>query len=90
MNSEEHQIPFPCSEYKQQHKNLSGAFFDIVKATGTLGNAQCVWGGSECEFDDMVEFVRRSKDAGSYKFIAGGLLFMLKYRMSEDTIASAP
>ncbi len=89
MNKTEHQKPFPCSEYNQRYKGLKGPFFDILNATDKLRNTYCVWGGTDCQFDDMVKFVRRTTRS-KHKFIAGGLLFMLKYRISNETIASAP
>ncbi len=88
MNRTEHQKPFPCSNYKDKFKGLKGPFFDILNAADELRNTMCVWGGSGCQFDDIVEFVRRSTRPGEHRFIAGGLLFVLKYRISNGTIAS--
>jgi len=90
MNKTEHQKPFPCSKYKELYKGLKGPFFEIINASDAFRNTLCVWGGTDCQFDDMIDFVRRTTKTGKHRFIAGGLLFMLEYRISNVTIASAP
>ncbi len=86
------QKPFPCAQHRDQFTDTYGPFFEIVKALPPLSDAQCVWGGTDCSFDDMIEFVNRTSVDGrpKHKFIAGGLLFSLEYRLSSRTIPSVP
>ena len=92
MNSSEHQQPFPCSQYSEKYENLYGPFFDILKQMPPLNDSLCVWGGNDCTYDDMVSFVQRTTSrVEKYKFMTGGLLFNLRYRMNSPlSIPSVP
>ena len=92
MNSEQHQKPFPCSQYSQTYEDLYGPFFDLVNLIPPLNESMCVWVGNDCTHDGMVSFVQRTtKDVKKYKFMTGGLLFNLGYRMSSPlSVPSVP
>ena len=82
--------PFRCRDRKNIYPLLRGGFFDILDEISQMGSAWCIWGGPDCTYDDLVMFVSQSARAGAYKFVAGGLLFNLDYRMSNTSIPSAP
>lgn len=90
MNSTEQQKPFPCAKYSQIYEDLYGPFFEIVNKIPALSDAQCVWGGTDCSYDDKINFVQRTSENREYRFIAGGLLFNLEYRMSKHAVPSVP
>lgn len=92
MKLEEHQAPFKCRDRKKVWPNLKGAFFDIMDNIPEVEDALCVWAGSKdsCVFDDMVRFLEKTSIEGKHKFVVGGLMFLLGYRVSRYTIPSVP
>eukprot|EP00171_Calliarthron_tuberculosum_P004361 IDg4361t1 len=88
MKALSYEAPFPCHKHEKVWPGLSGAFFSIVKKLKGI-NAYCVWGGADCVFDDMVWFVRDVSKEHPHKFAVGGLMFLMRYRVTEHTIPSA-
>lgn len=82
--------PFPCTDIPQEFKGLSGPFFEYVKRIPALNESQCIWAGPDCTFNGMVDFVKSvPKAPNREKFIAGGQLFLLRARISNNTAPSA-
>ncbi len=89
MRREEHQKLFRCRERARVFPLLSGPFFDLVDAIPELQKASCIWAGPNSTYDSMVQFVGRvSRGNRTLKFISGGLLFQMAYRISNGTIPS--
>lgn len=81
--------PFRCVEHLKYSKDLYGAWFDIIKDMPELLDAYCVFGGNDCTFKSMVEFVNTSTSPTKHRWIAGGLLFVLPQRIQHNVLPSA-
>lgn len=91
MKDPKHQRPFLCSEHQKLYSGgLRGAFFDIVNELRPLNDcAYCVWAGHNCTFDGMLHFIDDSVRAGDpHRWISGGILMALSYRISSNTLPS--
>lgn len=78
-----------CKMNAHYHKEFTGAFFDIVREMEPLEDAYCVWAGgnNDCSFDGLLTFLNESAVAGNdHRFIAGGMLFVLAYRISRTIL----
>ncbi len=47
-----------------------------------LDEALCVFGGPDCSFEEMMQFVAAQKH---HQFVVGGLMFVLPHRLTENT-----
>lgn len=71
------------------NSDLTGAFFQLVKEMPSLRHAHCVWGGPNCTFSSMVEFVNASTPKDGHRWIAGGLLYVIPRRIQRNLVPSA-
>eukprot|EP00171_Calliarthron_tuberculosum_P003041 IDg3041t1 len=83
------QAPFRCHDHKKVDIGVHGVIFNMINEMPELSNARCVWAGPECVFDDLIWFVGNVSKAGQHKFVAAGMLFLLRYRVSKYRIPSA-
>ncbi len=91
MRTEEHQKLFRCRERARVFPLLSGPFFDLVDAIPELQKASCIWAGPNTTYESNIQFVGHvSRGKRTLKFVAGGMLFQMAYRISNGTIPSAP
>lgn len=72
MTSEEHQTLFKCRDHREAFSDLGGIAFDIHKETASA-NSLCVWGGKDCKFNRLVDFIALRAPEG-YQFAITGLL----------------
>ncbi len=86
MKTEDSVRLFPCRDRKSEFPGLEGVSFDLMDNL-PLDDALCIYGGPNCTFTGMLEFVRRQRD---HQFVAGGLLFSIPERLTENTRPSAP
>jgi len=92
MTDLKHQRPFLCSENRKLYSGgLRGFFFDIINEMKPLRNsAYCVWAGPDCSFDGLLHFMDESANAGDrHRWISGGILMELPYRMKNNTLPSS-
>ena len=94
LESEEPQ-PFLCRDHDILYPKTKGLFFDVLQGVSEyvpeVRNAQCIFGGKKCSFDNSVRFVEDIvKNEPSYQFVAGGYLVFLFYRRSKYTVHSQP
>ncbi len=87
--------PFLCRDHDILYSNLTGLFFDILRGVSKqvpqVRESRCIFGGSQCTFDNTVQFVGDvAKKDPSYKFVAGGYLLFLENRRTRYTIHSQP
>lgn len=80
---------FSCRNRRRKYPRLRGLFFDIVDAIPALENSLCVYAGNDCTFDGILEFVIEQTKSG-YKFVGGGFLMFLEYRLAPQVQLSAP
>lgn len=92
MKNGEYERPFLCSDHLKRVPPFEGTFFDILKEVGgPLGDSYCVYSGSNCTFDGMIDFVNQSALAvHGHRWVVGGLLFVLEKRISTNAIPSIP
>lgn len=62
----------------------------MIREMKPLEDAYCVWAGNNYSFDGQLQLLTDSTAAGNeHRWIAGGLLFVLEYRISSSSIPSA-
>lgn len=90
MKYHEDSTLFPCSRPRDStFEHLHGSAFEIMAASYKAVDALCVWGGPDCQFNEMVEFIdEQARESPSYKFGATGLLKENKRRLTENVIQS--
>lgn len=79
------QAPFPCS--RASSLGLKGVFFDMLLSMDALREAYCVWGGPDCTFSAMISVLNTTQPE-SYKWVAGGFLFLLPQRIESKLLPS--
>lgn len=86
--------PFKCKESLTKYKkDLGGSFFKFIKSENIppLEEAYCIFNGDECTFNDEIEFLSYAYQRNpSHQFIVGGIMFIMSYRISNDSIPSTP
>lgn len=90
MTSPENQTLFPCKNRKKLFPQLDGIAFQLHQELN-LDNAQCVWAGSRCTFNEVVKFVSdRAQDNSTkaYMFGVTGLVAQLPSRVSLDALTT--
>lgn len=69
---------------------LGGTTFEFIRRTAA-SNAACVWGGPECLFNDLVDFIDNSAQnnaTGMYQFAATGLFLENSHRERKHLFQS--
>ncbi len=90
MRSSQQQNLFRCRDRSRIYPGLTGPFLDLVDEIPELWDSYCIWAGPNTTFDGMVDFVRYvSSGERSLKFVVGGMLFQMSYRISNGSIPSA-
>lgn len=84
--------PFKCRESLTKYgKILHGPYFYFIQNIPVLEDAYCVYVGDECSYDNQVEFLTDISDRNeNHQFIVAGHMFIMSYRISNDSIPSAP
>lgn len=83
MKTDAQQVPFRCSDPRGAFPGLTGAMWNILKATATQ-DAWCIWGGAASSFDDMTAFVTaRANSHPLHQFGVASLLLESPSRVSE-------
>ncbi len=81
---------FQCRQRSRIYPGLHGPFLDLVDEIPELQDSYCIWAGPNTTFDGMVDFVRYvSRGERPLKFVVGGMLFQMSYRISNGSIPSA-
>lgn len=74
---------FPCTRpLMSGFSQLQGNAFDVMSSSYEFTNALCVWGGPDCQFNDMVNYIDQA--SSDYKLGATGLLLENKQRLREN------
>lgn len=66
---------FNCND-SGQIRGLGGTAFEVIRRTAAR-NSACVWGGPDCSFNNMVDFIDKTakkKETRPYRFAGTGLL----------------
>ncbi len=86
MEAQNNQALFRCRDRVEVFPGLLGSSFRILDNL-PLENAICVFGGTQCTFNNMVDFVaEHSTVIEGYQFAVIGLLFIYPDRISQRTI----
>lgn len=84
--------PFKCKDSLTKYGNiLRGPYFYFIQTIPILEDAYCIYAGDKCLYDNQIEFLtdianRKQK----HQFIVAGHMFILSYRISNDSIPSTP
>ncbi len=90
MEAQNNQTLFRCRDRAKTFPGLSGISFRIMDHL-PLKDALCVFGGTQCTFNNMVDFVaEHSTFREGYQFGISGLMFLVPNRISQRTIPSVP
>ena len=86
----ERTVPFLCRD-----RRMKGVFSEMLLEMGRtmpeLNEALCVFGGNDCNFDDLIRFVGYAAQMGNrHQFVAGSYLLNMQRRRTKHTIQSAP
>ncbi len=93
MESVAHQRLFPCRDHRRAFPHLDGIAFKIHQEMVLDSDPLCVWAGSTCSFNNMVDFVwlaAQSAETSSYQFAISGFLTILPRRVSLYTFPTTP
>lgn len=86
--------PFKCKESLEKYRSdLGGSFFQFIKSENIppLEDAYCIFNGDECSFNDEIDFLSDSyRKNPSHQFIVAGIMFIMSYRINNDSIPSTP
>lgn len=88
MQRDDQTVVFNCSNPTAVFKGLGGTAFEVIRRTAANQSA-CVWGGPECLFGQMVNFIdetRKNPQTRDYQFAATGLLLENADRVREHII----
>lgn len=89
VTTDQKQTLFRCKHYSSQSAipGLSGIAFDLHNETSSR-DSFCVWGGSECRFNRLVDFIAlRAPD--KYRFAVTGLLLETPGRQIRHDASAA-
>lgn len=80
---------FPCGEPRSRYRYLRGSAFDVMQRTDVGNRSLCVWGGPNCQFNQLVDFVdvAATKYPG-YQFGVTGLLLENSQRLRANITQS--
>lgn len=82
---------FPCGRPKKLFKRLAGSAFEVMAQSDVVidQDAQCVWGGPTCQFNEMVNIIDfHAKHNPDHRFGATGLLLENKGRLRVNVSQS--
>lgn len=84
--------PFPCQDSLTIYrKTLRGPYFPFIQNIPALNDAYCIFAGDECSFDDQIKFLSEARRMEQgHQFIVSGLMFIMSYRINNDSIPSTP
>lgn len=77
--------PFPCKDRITLARDLDGLSMKVLGMIRPLHEAQCIFGGLDCPFQQMMEFLEKEK---RHQFMFGGFVWILPGRISNQTRAS--
>lgn len=89
METDAHTKLFPCNNPRKEFPLLRGSAFNVMALTAVGDGAFCVWGGPNCRFNGMVDFIDAAADERpGYRFGATGLLLENRKRLRANVAQS--
>lgn len=86
--------PFKCKDSQKKYKQIfNGSFFTLIAKENipSLEEAYCIFSGEECSFDNQIEFLSYARSMNrSHQFMVTGIMFIMSYRVNNDSIPSIP
>lgn len=84
--------PFRFENSMAKYRNtLRGPFFNFLQNIPALNDSYLIYAGDECSFDDQIKFLTEARALKQgHQFIVSGLMFILRYRINNDSIPSMP
>ncbi len=85
------QTLFRCKDRRFHFPDLKGIIFNVKDAVVPFHNARCIYGGNQCTFDGMVDFIsQHSTPESKYRFGVTGIMFIMPHRISRSSKPTVP
>lgn len=84
--------PFHCKDSLSKYRKiLRGPYFSFIQNIPALEESYCIFAGDECSYDDEIKFLSEARSMKQgHQFIVSGLMFIMSYRINDDSIPSTP
>ncbi len=91
MVAHDNQTIFPCRDRRAYFPDLNGIIFIVKEAIVPLHDAWCVYGGNQCTFNGMIDFIsQHSTPEARYRFGVTGIAFIMPHRIRSTSKPTVP